>query len=535
MSLKNIVDDNTFFSLTNKIDYSIPSTYVSFMGVKYLNCCTPVGSGAIEVVGSGDYITFYTGLGEMSSGDFSIGTYFKNNEDYGYLWSCENPWSMDNYSSFILRIVNPSGEINTKKMLLEISQYDQTGSTYYYSDSGVFPDNDWHHIEVSRSGDNIIFYYDGNFYGKDFCNQIITADKIYLGTNIDSDGIISDDLTASGLFKDFYITKDEILNYDNFNPEDLHQEINSFYQVYYPFSFNNNDKSNYRIFFNRGILLDNIDDYSDSGCYYANANDSYINIPTGDYYSYESGSYTAEFDLYVESDSVSGTQSILNTSTYNNHAIRYNDTDGVHYIVKNPDGGTYKISDSGNYGYCGKWNKISVIKNNKTYKLYKNEVLIDSLEVSQLGNVLPFNSIFKGHDLGSTTASDLQIGNVVLSKIDRSNNYYNGPISTPVFSYGISQTPETRIGANFNSIITKCRLNPIYAGQYVESDPDKIYGKAYIGDDSLYHIDFYADSGKVYPTLRYSSENPSETDIEIIGSGYGFGLSGVMSYDFGRL
>jgi len=59
----------------------------------------------------------------------------------------------------------------------------------------------------------------------------------------------------------------------------------------------------------------------------------------------------------------------------------------------------------------------------------------------------------------------------------------------------------------------------------------KIYGDGRY-DGSNYNIEMYADSGRRYRTLEFTSASSSDTNVVFSGDLYGYGMSGTMNYSF---
>lgn len=96
--------------------------------------------------------------------------------------------------------------------------------------------------------------------------------------------------------------------------------------------------------------------------------------------------------------------------------------------------------------------------------------------------------------------------------------------------YGVGEL-EHRRGQNFDNVVTKAEFYKIYEGQYENIRTWKVYGNSYkSGLD--YNIYFYADQDRIYEIGRYISTDSSGSDITVIGSGVGVGMSGVFDYAF---
>lgn len=101
-----------------------------------------------------------------------------------------------------------------------------------------------------------------------------------------------------------------------------------------------------------------------------------------------------------------------------------------------------------------------------------------------------------------------------------------------IASYGVSN-PQLKLGTNFSNILTYCKFNTIYEGQYEASGSiNYLFGDAK-EENNKYFISFYADQAKQYKIFEYSSVESSGDNILITGSGVGVGASGYFSYDLG--
>ena len=149
--------------------------------------------------------------------------------------------------------------------------------------------------------------------------------------------------------------------------------------------------------------------------------------------------------------------------------------------------------------------------------------------------------ISSGNSYWSGTTRGIQPideGNVIVFSLIQSINY--GPIiyscatvnnsNISSFVYGVG-SQRNKKGYNFTDYITYCRFTPIYEGQYYANNGiERIYGDISTNAEGS-AISFYADADRVYKIADYFTTSTSENNVSIIGSGVGYGLSGVFSYD----
>ena len=124
-------------------------------------------------------------------------------------------------------------------------------------------------------------------------------------------------------------------------------------------------------------------------------------------------------------------------------------------------------------------------------------------------------------------------GEIIYALVDYDNSVTTtSGISS--FSYGI-ENPDTYSSKNPSNILVNGTFYNLYDGQYSLEPPiKKVYGKVeYEKTNDSYVIRFYADSDRTYQIAQYVSQETSGSNVSIVGSGVGCGMSGVFSYDLG--